>query len=477
MEDNNFQNPPLFTACMQGNLEAVQLLLSSPDYITDINEDRGYFRWDADVNFYATPLWAAAAGGHLEIVRYLIESGANINATGLYHDYESTPLNFACQFGSIQVVKLLVESGADISLRDSQNETCLMLASQAISAEVCQYLIENGADVLATEVHDGNTALHYACDDRDDNEVHLFEEELLNVARILIENGANVNARNNDGSTSLMLSYHSPKLCDYLLNQGAHVNLVDFFASMSVLNRALFECKYETLIVLIMHEADTSGLGSGFIDWLHTMLNDGPEDADELFTESEKSMKYQGVASGIELIGSAILFKSNDINETLRLWKVACDLRADEDVNITKDVNESNASIYQSRSEFTCGEEIPDSKDEEAIYEQSLMITERVLGKNHHFFHDFLHERALHFENNRKFEKAIDYCKYAFQCGDTNGLQVKPLALRHLAINVIVKHDLDYKDKLPPGLKDPCPWKDQVFSNLQVESQSSRSSV
>ena len=122
--DNDFQNPPLFTACLQGNLEAFQLLLWSPDYITDINEDRGYLVMGGWAIFFAPPLWAAAVGGHLEIVRLLIESGANINALAVGGPLRSTSLEEVCELGSMQIVRLLVENGA--MYRDLQDShfTC-----------------------------------------------------------------------------------------------------------------------------------------------------------------------------------------------------------------------------------------------------------------------------------------------------------------------------------------------------------------
>ena len=137
MEDG-LQNPPLFTACMQGDLEAVQLLLLSPDYITDVNEDRGYF----GIGRYACseqivpPLWAAAVQGHLEIVRFLIESGANVNAIT---ESGSTVLRSLCQYGNesnelMAIIKFLVENGADVNLPGWGGFTCLIDCSLIIKS-------------------------------------------------------------------------------------------------------------------------------------------------------------------------------------------------------------------------------------------------------------------------------------------------------------------------------------------------------
>ena len=138
----DFQNPPLFTACMQGNLEAVQLLLWSPDYITDINEDRGYIGWGTDEYYnsevFAPPLWAAAVGGHYDIVRFLIESGANINATS---NSGSTSLHSACDFGSISIIKFLVENGADVNLPGWRGFTCLMIAAKNQNLKIKMYRV------------------------------------------------------------------------------------------------------------------------------------------------------------------------------------------------------------------------------------------------------------------------------------------------------------------------------------------------
>ena len=71
--------------------------------------------------------------------------------------------------------------------------------------------LNNGANVNARD-EDGNTALHW--------------EYRGDIARVLLEHGADVNAKNNDGSSVLRCAT-SPEVLDLLIEYGADVDARD----------------------------------------------------------------------------------------------------------------------------------------------------------------------------------------------------------------------------------------------------------
>lgn len=76
---------------------------------------------------------------------------------------------------------------------------------QPCFSPICKYLLDSGFKVDAVETTDGNTALHACCDEticNDASEIH----EKLHVMSFLIDNGANVNAKNADGLLPLEIA-------------------------------------------------------------------------------------------------------------------------------------------------------------------------------------------------------------------------------------------------------------------------------
>lgn len=91
--------------------------------------------------------------------------------------------------------------------------TALVLAASYGRTETVQLLIENGANVNAREI-DGKTALMMAAS-------HGHTE----TAKLLIENGADINTKDEDGNTTLMwAAEENTETVQLLIENGANVN-------------------------------------------------------------------------------------------------------------------------------------------------------------------------------------------------------------------------------------------------------------
>lgn len=205
--------------------------LSCTDFIypgDDINEIVEFLiHHGANVNSYNeydydSPLTFACRLGHLKLMKALLKHGANINQ----------PIEPDCGGGPLYVymnnyklddffkgVKLLVESGADL------NDNCYLSYACVIGVDLktIQYLIDSGARVNDIKVSYNYTTLrvlaplHQACYNGN-----------LGMIKLLVENGANVNAYANDNNETLPLMITKElkldKASEYLIKMGANLN-------------------------------------------------------------------------------------------------------------------------------------------------------------------------------------------------------------------------------------------------------------
>ena len=190
-------------AAYRDDLESAGLLIEAG---SDVNAANDYA---------ATPLLLACENGSAPMVDRLLKSGANPNAavwTG------ETALMRCARTGNVEAVKSLLTRGADVNAKDNrQMHTALLLAVAERHPEVARVLIEHGADIHA-RTKGGFTALMFAAQQGDQDS-----------AELLLTAGADVNAATPDGDTPLLvasLSGHEA-LSIYLLNQGANPNAVE----------------------------------------------------------------------------------------------------------------------------------------------------------------------------------------------------------------------------------------------------------
>jgi len=196
---------PLMVVARTGRIDTARLLL-----------ERG-----ADVN--ATEHWGgqsalmwAAAQSQPAMVRLLIESGADVDARGHAHDWQRrvtaeprikimqvggfTPLLYAAREGCSECIDALADGGADLDLSDPDGLTPLLMALYNRHFDAAATLVERGADINQWDWW-GRSPLFFAIDlnripnSRRGDLPALDEHTGLDIARMLLDRGANVNAR------------------------------------------------------------------------------------------------------------------------------------------------------------------------------------------------------------------------------------------------------------------------------------------
>ncbi|KAF4843429.1 Fibronectin type 3 and ankyrin repeat domains 1 protein [Colletotrichum siamense] len=159
---------------MYGNLKALQELINLG---CDVNQPTFSGR---------TALMGAAQMGHIHVAKYLLSAGCSSNATSLKG---GSAMHFA---------------------------VCPMSEPADDPPSMIRVLLAAGASATAVDLL-GNTALHLLDDSR------FGSDATATKVRLLVEAGADINARNNDGGSALFraIRRNQPQVVRCLLNAGA----------------------------------------------------------------------------------------------------------------------------------------------------------------------------------------------------------------------------------------------------------------
>jgi len=200
----------LSNAIIAGDMDRIKFLLSKG---ADVNKQDSQ-GW--------TPLANAARQRKDKVAALLIEHGADPN---LASD-GTTPLIAAVMRDSVPTVDVLLKNGAKIEEVGPEGYRPLSIAIADSRYDAAKALIEHGADINAASGEDGLTPLMVAAAQTGPAEGARFlpgSVRPIDIAKMLVKKGADVNAKAKNGMTPLMIAatHNSPPMIGLLMDAGA----------------------------------------------------------------------------------------------------------------------------------------------------------------------------------------------------------------------------------------------------------------
>jgi ankyrin repeat protein len=251
---------PLHYACHRGYFAAAKLLLVRGAKVNAVDAI-GY-----------SALHLCAEKGYYQLIKLLIEYMAHVcyvqqpdQIEFPSRDLADEPLHLAIERGHYECAKLLLENGADPNTKYFMGPEITLVSS--LETNFIRLLLNYGADPNVYS-RDGLTPLMKACRHR---------EKGIKTAKVLLDFNANINAHGRsrqEKKTALhyaVLSGSIP-LINFLLENGACVNMPKDYDKPSILDTAILKDNLEIVKIILDAGADPSAMHGNLGTALHIAL-------------------------------------------------------------------------------------------------------------------------------------------------------------------------------------------------------------
>jgi ankyrin repeat protein len=249
---------------------------------------------------------AAMSGADIAVFSKLAAAGVDINER---NKRGNTPLALAVEYKNTQVIAFLVSRGGDIYAADADGKTPLIKALDD-GSEMLSHLMAR--EIITARDSGGNTALHVALLNATPESMRRLpasaKDSTLEEIRLLLDMGSDVNSRNKEGSSPLLIAVQKnfPAAAELLLARGADVFSTNA-KNQSPLQSALSASggpREWILTPAVIHAADGSGNTA-----LHHAAEWGLSDAARLLLEKGLDPNVKNAN------GETALFKAVQAND------------------------------------------------------------------------------------------------------------------------------------------------------------------
>ena len=254
-----------------------------------------------------TPLIIAVGNSYIDTAKILIENGANINAV----DIEGwSALSYAVNNGDIEIAKLLLENKAKI-----KDELLIAIKSPIVESSInmMKLLIENGANINYTD-ENGFTPLNIAIESGD-----------MELTKFLITNGANVNSLMQDGVSLIgyAIAQNNMDLLQMLIENGANVNNTNGDSWADTPLKTASRLGLDNVVrILLTRNADINAVDMNGNTALHTAALNSQLSVVKLLLEKNPNLDIQNkvgntalhlavISGNIDIVGELVLKGAN----------------------------------------------------------------------------------------------------------------------------------------------------------------------
>ncbi|TYA74354.1 ankyrin repeat domain-containing protein [Seonamhaeicola marinus] len=205
----------------------------------------------------STPLHQVAWGKDEEVINYFISKGVDVNAK---NKVGVTAFMNASQSNNLNILKLLFKHVKDINQTNKKGQTALMLAVKSNTPEMIKFLLDNGGNAKQLDKK-GHNISHYLLEGYSQKNAKDFPQKMtllktagvdiklpqkngktwyhyaveknnIDLMRLASKMNQDINAKDNEGNTALLLAAMKAKddeILKFLLKQGADKTITTDF--------------------------------------------------------------------------------------------------------------------------------------------------------------------------------------------------------------------------------------------------------